>query len=418
MGSGPATASRSIPTRTRRLLVLAVVPFVLATVAGLVALRPSGKPEISAAVQFPTDLVEGKVVGFDRIPCPGAEDQSQTLCERVRVRLGSGDDAGKVVSFQATEDRAILSLAVDDKIVLGHTKDAPPELAYHFVDRQRRIPLLLLGVLFAAVVIGLGRWRGLAALAGFAVSLSILALFVLPAILAGENPLAVSIVGSSAVMLVALYLAHGLNVRTTTAVLGTLTSLILTGVLALVFVEATRLSGFASEEALIVRVAASQLNLKGLLLGGIVIGSLGVLDDVTITQASAVWELHLANRSLRARDLYRAAIRIGRDHIASTVNTLVLAYAGASLPLLVLFTISSASLGNVLNGEIVAEEIVRTLVGSIGLVASVPITTGLAVLVVTRSGTSGPIYRESSSSTPRSEDEEFWGRPGRAHRSR
>jgi uncharacterized membrane protein len=193
---------------------------------------------------------------------------------------------------------------------------------------------------------------------------------------------AVSVVGAAVIMFVTLYLAHGLNVRTTTAVLGTLGALVLTGVLAWAFVEASHLTGLSSEEAGFLQAAAGQVNLEGLLLGGIVIGSLGVLDDVTVTQASAVWELYHANPSMGFRALFSAGLRIGRDHIASTVNTLVLAYAGASLPLLVLFTLSNRDLSEVLTGELVAQEIVRTLVGSIGLVAAVPLTTALGALVL------------------------------------
>jgi len=209
--------------------------------------------------------------------------------------------------------------------------------------------------------------------------------FMLPAILSGKNPVAVAVVGAAAIMFVALYLAHGINARTTTAVLGTVGALFLTGVLAWIFVTGTHLTGMATEESGLLAASLSGVSLKGLLLGGIVIGSLGVLDDVTVTQASAVWELHRANPSYGFQRLYAAGLRIGRDHIASTVNTLVMAYAGASLPLLVLFTLSSRRLGDVLTSELVAQEIVRTLVGSIGLVAAVPITTALAAFVVDRS---------------------------------
>ena len=190
-------------------------------------------------------------------------------------------------------------------------------------------------------------------------------------------------------MFVALYLAHGINARTTTAVLGTVGALFITGVLAWIFVTGTHLTGLASEESGLLAASLSGVSLKGLLLGGIVIGSLGVLDDVTVTQASAVWELHQANPSYGFSRLYAAGLRIGRDHIASTVNTLVMAYAGASLPLLVLFTLSSRQLGDVLTSEILAQEIVRTLVGSIGLISAVPITTALAAFVADRS-----IHRE------------------------
>jgi uncharacterized membrane protein len=184
-------------------------------------------------------------------------------------------------------------------------------------------------------------------------------------------------------MFLALYLTHGFNPATTTAVLGTLAALFLTGALALIFVNISIFTGAGSEEAAFLQISQQQVNLQGLLLASIIIGTLGVLDDVTVTQASAVWELQRANPDYGIRNLYRAAIRIGRDHIASTVNTLVLAYAGASLPLLLLFSVSNRPITEVLSTETVAEEIVRTLVGSIGLVASVPITTALAAFVVT-----------------------------------
>jgi uncharacterized membrane protein len=258
----------------------------------------------------------------------------------------------------------------------------PEDLRYTFADFQRSRPLLLLAALFVGAVVALGRWNGFRALGGLVLSLIVLVKFVLPSILDGNNAIAVSLVGASLVMLAALYLAHGFNDRTTTAVVGTMFSLALTGLLAFVFVRFSRITGLADEDARILQLAADQVSLEGLVLGGIIIGTLGVLDDVTVTQVSAVWELHQANPTLGVRGLYRAALRIGRDHIASTVNTLVLAYAGASLPLLILFVEVQRGLGDVLTGETVATEVVRTLVGSIGLVASVPITTILAAVVV------------------------------------
>jgi uncharacterized membrane protein len=253
-------------------------------------------------------------------------------------------------------------------------------------------------------------------LGGLFISIVVITKFLLPAILEGESPFLAAIVASAAIMFPALYLAHGLNARTTTALLGTLASLSVTGILAIVFVEATRFTGLASEEATFLQVSADQINLTGLLLGGIIIGSLGVLDDVTITQASAVWELNAANPARTVRELYGSAVRIGRDHIASTVNTLVLAYVGASLPLMILFTISNRPVGAVLTSEVIAEEIVRTLVGSIGLVASVPITTALGcVAVAGRSGgTSRPLPRQSRPDRASGEaDEVDWMRPPR-----
>lgn len=370
-----------VPVRTRRLLTLVTVPLILATLVGFAVLWPTSRPEISQAIELPTDLFNGTVTAINAVPCPGLEEEPPD-CRVAEVRLTEGPDEGETVTFEVGDPNAVLTVQEGSKIVVSRTETEPGEFIYDFADVQRGAPLVALALIFAAVVIALGRVRGLAALVGIGVSLGILVQFVLPAILAGRNPLAVAVVGSAGVMFIALYLSHGVNVRTTSAVLGTLASLAITALLALLFVELTKLTGFASEEATFIRVASATINLQGILLGGIIIGSLGVLDDVTVTQSSAVWELRLANPAMGAAELYRAAIRIGRDHIASTVNTLVLAYAGAALPLLILFTIAESRLADVLTGELVAEEVVRTLVGSIGLVASVPITTALAVLVV------------------------------------
>ncbi|MGI8427281.1 MAG: YibE/F family protein [Actinomycetota bacterium] len=379
--------------QARRLLLICTIPLVLATIAGFVLLRPTQVTSFSKAIELPTSLLDATIVGIAPSICGGLET-GDLNCRQARARLTEGAQKGKTVSFETGADPVISRLKVGDKVVLSRIKNGPREFAYDFADRQRKTPMVILLLLFAAVVILLGRWRGFAALVGFGISLIILTGFVLPAILSGRNPLAVAVVGSAGIMFIALYLAHGINVRTTSAVLGTMASLAITGLLALLFVNLTHLTGFTSEEAIFINVASNKINLQGMLLGGIIIGSLGVLDDVTITQASAVWELRLANAALSRTELYKSALRIGRDHIASTVNTLVLAYAGASLPLLVLFTIASAKLTDVLTSEVVAQEIVRTLVGSIGLVASVPITTALAVLVV------GGVHRASSDTQP------------------
>ncbi len=254
------------------------------------------------------------------------------------------------------------------------------QLSYQFSgDFQRRPLLWIVAILFAAVVIALGQLRGVAALAGLAGSLSILLLFVLPAILSGRSPVLVAIVGSAAIAIITLYLAHGFNRMTTVAMLGMVAALGLTAVLSAITVELAQFSGFASEEATLLALFEG-IDVSGLLLAGIVLGAAGALDDVTVTQASAVWALKAADVTQSQKLLLSRALRIGRDHIASTVNTLLLAYAGAALPLLVLFVLSEQSLGAIANSEVVAVEIVRTLVGSIGLVASVPLTTWLASL--------------------------------------
>jgi uncharacterized membrane protein len=206
--------------------------------------------------------------------------------------------------------------------------------------------------------------------------------FALPAILDGRNPLAVAVVGSAAIAFLALYLAHGFTTMTTVALLGTIGALALTAGLASAAVELAELTGFASEEAVVVQIGAARIDLAGIILGGVVIGALGAIDDMTVTQASAVWELRAANPRTSRRALVAAGLRIGRDHVASTVNTLALAYAGASMPVLLLLVLSRQPLTSVVSGEVLATEIVRTLVGSIGLVAAVPLTTWLAAAAV------------------------------------
>ncbi|HET8681157.1 MAG TPA: YibE/F family protein, partial [Micromonosporaceae bacterium] len=216
--------------------------------------------------------------------------------------------------------------------------------------------------------------------AGLAVTFSVLLLFIVPAILNGQAPLLVAIVGSAVIMLSVLFLTHGFNLTTAIAVLGTLASLTVTGVLSAVSTWATRLTGVASEEASFLNVAFQDVNMQGLLLAGILIGSLGVLDDVCVTQAATVTELARANPDLTYGQTYQAATRIGRAHIASVINTIILAYAGASLPLLILLAAGDQPVGELLTSQFLAEEIVRSAVGTIGLITAVPITTALAAL--------------------------------------
>jgi uncharacterized membrane protein len=255
---------------------------------------------------------------------------------------------------------------------------------YSFSDFERRPPMLGLALIFAALVLLMGRWQGLRALGGLAASLAVIVVFVVPAILEGRSPTAVALVGALAVMLVTLPLAHGIGPKTMAASLGTTASLALTVVLAHAFTGLAHLSGVSSEEAVYLRATQGELSLQGLLLAGMVIGALGVLDDLTVSQSSTVMALRRANPALGFRGLFRGALAVGHDHIAATVNMLVLAYAGASLPVLLIFSLADTPLTEAVNFEAVAEAIVATLVGSIGLIAAVPITTALAAILATR----------------------------------
>ena len=404
-GHGPAAPAGH---RVRVLLAVLLVPCALAALVGLVVLRPTGGPAATAGAPL-QQPVRGQVTAVQTTDCSPGDGQGR--CAALVVAMSDGPRAGRDLVQIVPLEPGTPRFTVGDPVVLGWSGGDPDDPgSYQIVDFQRGGSLAWLAVLFSAAVLVLGRWRGLAALGALVVSFAVLLLFVLPAILDGRSPLAVAVVGSGVIMFAVLYLTHGLSARTSTAVLGTLVSLALIGALGVGFTAAARLTGLDDQATALVASLGSGVDARGLLLAGMIIGALGVLDDVTVTQTSAVWELRRANPLLGARALFRSAMRIGRDHVASAVNTLVLAYAGASLPLLLLFSLSGRSLGEVATSQDVATEIVRTLVGSIGLVASVPVTTAVAALVACVGGTGGrdrassvaspSLSRSSSTSSP------------------
>jgi uncharacterized membrane protein len=365
-----------------RLLNWIALGWLVLTALAMWVLWPRGERPTAGAEELGfVEQVPGTVIEARDEPCSFATGEDPIRCHVSVVEITGGTPDGETATLEFPVDSPSVPLREGDRIVLNFAGDAPEAARFQFADFQRRTPLVVLAVLFAVSVVLLGRLRGVAALAGLALSFAVLLWFLLPALLEGRNPLTVAIVAATAIAYVALYLTHGVNQRTTVALLGTLASMALIAVLAWFFTQATRLSGVAEEEATFLRALSPDLDFRGLLLAGVVIGAMGVLDDVTVTQVSAVAELRQADPAMGPGQLYRAALNIGRDHIASTVNTLVLAYAGAALPLLLLLAVAGRSVGSVITGEVVAIEVVRTLVGSIGLVASVPITTALAVVV-------------------------------------
>ncbi|MER7831880.1 MULTISPECIES: YibE/F family protein [unclassified Streptomyces] len=402
---GPAAP---VSKHLRKVIAAVLIPFATAVLVGLAVLWPGGAPAHErTGVGFDRQTESGEVVRVEQVDCkdvnaaqvPPTGDTStpqgreavnaqQGECKRATIEVTSGQDKGRRFT-EIVQPDAPRQLKQGQGVVVAYAPDAPEDLQYSVTDVNRKFPLLLLSVIFALAVVAVGRLRGLMALIALGTSFVFLTFFILPAILQGSNPLIVAVVGSSAIMLIALYLSHGLSARTSVAVLGTLISLLIIGLLGSLFIGWAMLSGNTDDYTGLIHGLYPNIDMSGLLLAGVIIGSLGVLDDVTVTQTSAVWELHQADPKMGPRALYRAGIRIGRDHIASVVNTLVLAYAGAALPLLLLFSIAQSSVGTVANSELVAQEIVRTLVGSIGLVASVPVTTGLAALVVSADRPSG-----------------------------
>jgi len=367
-----------------RLFTAIAAALALATAIGLAILWPSDSgTQIGGGVAV--DNYPAEVVQVEETLCPGF---GQQLCQLATVRLEGGPDEGDRVQLQLGATGGLdPNLDPGDDIRVAEAPEPPPGApavagsAYSLYDFQRGTPMLVLALIFVAVVLLFARLRGALSLLGLGASLALVLVFVVPAILDDKPPLAVAVVGSLAVALITIPLAHGWGPKSLAAVLGTAGSLLLTALLALIFTEATHLTGFSSEEAAFLQVSGADLSLDGLLLAGMVIGALGVLDDVTVSQASTVMALRRAAPELGFRELFSRALRVGRDHVSATVNTLVLAYVGASLPVLLVFSSADLGLGETLNLELVAKEIVATLVGSIGLIAAVPVTTALAVLL-------------------------------------
>lgn len=268
--------------------------------------------------------------------------------------------------------------------ILVTTGQAPDgRMSAFFADFIRTRPLLVLFGAFVLVSVLISGWKGVRSLIGLAASMGVIIGYILPQILAGRDPVLISITGAFFLLAFTIYITYGWTLKSHAAVLGTLFALILTGFLASYFMDLTRLTGFGSEDALFLsQLSGGQVNLRGLVLGGMLIGALGVLDDLVITQSSVVFELHHtaghSGETMTFWDLFRRGMRVGRDHVAATVNTLVLAYAGATLPMLLLFSISNGNFSELINLEYVTEEIVRTMVGSLGLIAAVPLSTSLA----------------------------------------
>jgi uncharacterized membrane protein len=378
--------------RIARAIWAAVGLAALVTLAGLIAFWPNGATtQVSDPDLVSEPPLKAEVLAVTTAPCTGTTKSDNTACNFIQIHIDGqptpppvvqrGGGAPTLPSGPTIEQSAsaVNSLHPGDDIYVDMTVTAEGTASFTFFDYQRATPMWALTIVFIAAVLILGRWRGLGAIAGLAASLVVIVEFLLPSILDGNSPVMVAIVASSLIAFIALYLAHGVNLPTSVALLGTFASLALTALLSLLFVRWSKLTGLSDESALFLTSLGVKVDLQGIVLAGFVIGALGVLDDVTVTQVSAVSELHAAQPELTTGQLYRSAVTIGRDHISSTVNTLFLAYAGAALPLLLLFTQAHQSVSSLAGREVIATEIIRSLVGSVGLVSAVPITTWLAV---------------------------------------
>ena len=271
---------------------------------------------------------------------------------------------------------------VGDRVEIVKSVNANGESFYYISDFIRGRSLLLLFIIFFFIALLVVKVGAITSFLGMGVSFLVIFFFILPQIASGNNPVLITMLSALLLVPVIFFLSHGFNKKSVIAVIGTYISLFIVFVFAYEFIERANLTGFASEEAgFIASIAGNSINIKGLILAGIIISSLGILDDVTVSQVSVTEELSISNSKIDTWELYKKSMRVGRDHIASMINTLVLVYAGASLPLLLLFTNSSLTFSQAINYEIIAEEIVKTLVGSIGLVLAVPISTAIAAFV-------------------------------------
>ena len=380
----------TIPATRKRVItwmVSILVPLGIILLAAMIWLWPSGTyQELSLDDPYGTTdsfAVESGAVAavVDRACDGGAESGSPTQvqqdleCQTAQVATARGTYEVEIPAQVSASTEVVRGDNV--KILVG---DDLADTGV-FVDFERTMPVGLLAALYAVVVVVVARWRGVRAIGGLILSFVVLFGFMIPALLEGGPPFWVGLIGSMLIMLVVLYFAHGISLRTTTALLGTFIGLLLTAALAAWASDSAYLMGLGEEYSYMLASVVPEIRVSGIVLTGLLVAGLGVLNDVTITQSSAVWEIKAAQPNISPRNLFAAGMRIGRDHIASTVYTIAFAYAGAALPMLMIVSLYDRSLlDSIMSAEMV-EEVVRILVGSIGLVLAIPITTGIAVAV-------------------------------------
>lgn len=328
------------------------------------------------------------VVDQSEIQVFGESHTIQTL----ELALAATGRRGEIVTAVTGAAPSVnpVTYGVGDRVYLRQTVEPAGNVIYEVATRDRTLPLAVLAFLFVALVVLVGRGHGLRALLALGLSFVIILYYVLPRVAAGAGPVTSALIGCGLSMPASYYIAHGLNRKTSIALVGSLVGLIFTGLLTMAAVWLVGLTGFSGDEAgFVSTLYGGSINLRGLLMAGMMIGVLGVLDDISVAQAATVHQIHGANPSLDRWDLFRRGMSVGQDHISSMVNTLMLVYAGTSLALLLLLTNQNLPLGYVLSQELVAEELVRMLVTSTGLVLTVPVTTGLAAALLAGRATTG-----------------------------
>lgn len=382
---------RAARRRAGWLLTALLVPIGLIALLLMVLLWPSGKSaDISLSSPYAAapgaSIDTGKVQRTAQEDCPGSVPGSKGCL----IAYSQPDVGGEVVPVMISPEIATSpgvhqgdTIRYINLSKLGPNPNGP---SYVFMDFVRGAPMLLLALVYAVVVVAVARWRGLRALLGLGGAYAVMAFFILPGLVEGKPPLLLALVGSTVIMFGVLYFAHGVSARTSTALIGTLFGLAMTAGIAAWATHATFLTGSSDHNTYQLQAVAGNLSISGMIMCGLIISGLGVLNDVTITQSSAVWELYELAPQSSARNLFASAMRIGRDHIASTVYTIAFAYAGSALPVLMMVMLYRLPILDALSSAELAEEIVRTLVGSVGLVLAIPVTTAVAVLVVKATG--------------------------------
>jgi uncharacterized membrane protein len=392
--AGPAPLS---PTAAKVVVGLLAVIGVAVAIGALILWPGKQSAEIPLPFQSGTGgavtTVAGTVLAADEGACgsssaglaftgtPSPAPSNMYQCRRALVSIDSGPNSGARTLLELTPGPGQPSLQEGDKIRLVRGADAVGTTRYGFYDYARGFPLVLTALVFAAVTVLVARWKGFRALVGIVIAFAVLVVFLLPALLDGKPALPVALIAGAAILYAVLYLAHGVSLRTSSALLGTLASLGIAAFLSWAVLKINHITGLSEEQNTQIQVYLEQVNISGLLLAGFIIGSLGVLNDVTITQASAAFELASLDPKASRRHIFTSAMRVGHDHIASTVYTLVLAYAGSALPLLLLFSVAGRSLGDVITSEVVAIELARSAAGGIALALSVPLTTAIAAVL-------------------------------------
>ena len=342
----------------------------------------SFKISISAQDQSVEEITyKAKIKKKESIDCPEEYSQFET-CEKISIEIIEGDKKGEELDIIHTPESSPKNKNLDyqknDKVFIVETQIAG-ETNYYLEEPFRRAPLTVLAILFATIVVIIGGKKGASSLLGLVSTFLVIRLILIPLLLSGFNPILSSLIGGILILGVSVYLSHGFGKKTTIALQGTIISLLITTVLAFIYTNLAKLTGFSTDEStFLVQLIDKEINMKGILLSSLIIGSIGVLDDVTVSQVSLVFELSKANKRFDLKELFARSMKVGRDHISSMVNTLFLAYTSSALPLIMLFIAAKASLEEIINYELIAEEIVRTLVGSIGLILAVPITSYLA----------------------------------------